>query len=141
MEHANISLFLLGILSTVCLLLFIMIRLVKKENKLLSSQLTETTVTLEMTRKQLGEVQEKYAKINEFQNSLQQAELTTKFQKPRLDAQHLTAKKSAPGKYGNIQALTRKGLSIEEIASVLAISTHEAHQLVNLSKLAQENFA
>jgi hypothetical protein len=46
---------------------------------------------------------------------------------------------SPPGKYSNIQSMIQQGMSIEKIAAVLAISTHEAQQLVNLSKIAQGN--
>jgi orotate phosphoribosyltransferase-like protein len=45
------------------------------------------------------------------------------------------------GKYSSVQSLAQQGLSIEEIASILDVSTHEAHQLVNLSKLAQGSLA
>jgi hypothetical protein len=141
MEQVNFSLLLFIIPSALCILLMTLVMLVKKENKLLARQLTETTVTLELTKRQIGELQEKYAKINEFQNSLQVAELTTKFQKPRLNARNIAADNSPVGKYSSVQSLAQQGLSIEEIASILAVSTHEAQQLVNLSKLAQGSLA
>jgi len=141
MEQVNFSLLLFIIPSALCILLMTWVMLVKKENKLLARQLTETTVTLELTKRQIGELQEKYAKINEFQNSLQVAELTTKFQKPRLNARNFAADNSPVGKYSSVQSLAQQGLSIEEIASILAVSTHEAQQLVNLSKLAQGSLA
>jgi hypothetical protein len=141
MEQVNFSLLLFIIPSALCLLLMIVVMLVKKENKLLSRQLTETTVTLELTKKQIDDLQERYAKINEFQNSLQVAELTTKFQKPRLNARNIATDNSPVGKYSSVQSLAQQGLSIEEIASILDVSTHEAHQLVNLSKLAQGSLA
>jgi hypothetical protein len=140
MEFAHSPLFLLGIPAVLCVALLIMIVLVKKENRLLARQLTETSVSLELTRKQLGELQDRQAEINAFENNLQTAELTTKLQKPRLDAQHSMAIDASPGKYGNIQSLADKGMSVEEIAAVLAVSTHEARQLVNLAKIAQGNF-
>jgi hypothetical protein len=141
MEQVNFSLFLLIIPSALCILSITVVMLLKKENKLLSRQLTETTVTLELTRKQIDGLQERYAKINEFQNSLQVAELTTKFQKPRLNARNFAGDNSPVGKYSSVESLSQQGLSIEEIASILAVSTHEAQQLVNLSKLAQGSLA
>ena len=141
MEHItllSISLFVSTVLCAVSTLIAI---LLKRENSLLARQLTETTVSLELTRKQMEDLQEKNAKINEFQDSLHVAELTTKLQKPRLNAQNNDATSSTFGKYSNIKSLTKKGMSVEQIASVLSISTHEAHQLINLSKLAQGNFA
>jgi hypothetical protein len=137
MEQVNFSLLLFIIPSALCILLMTWVMLVKKENKLLSRQLTETTVASELTKRQIGELQEKYAKINAFQNSLQVAELTTKFQKPRLNARNVAANNSPVGKYSSVQSLAQQGLSIKEIASILAVSTHEAQQLVNLSKLAR----
>ncbi len=128
--------------SVLSVLLFVLLILVKKENKLLARQLTETTVSQELTRKQFNELQEKHDKMYEFQNSLQVAELTTKLQKPRLDAQNqnfnTSVTNSPPGKYSNIQSMIQQGMSIEKIAAVLAISTHEAQQLVNLSKIARQ---
>jgi len=119
------------------LLLLVMLILVKKENKLLSRQLTATTVSLEQVRKQLTDLQEKHEKIKVFQNSLQEAELTTKLQKPRLDCLNQSQDSSPPDKYRYFQTLAKKDMSVEEIASVLAISTHEAEQLISLSKLAE----
>lgn len=139
MAFAHSPLFLLGIPAVLCLALLIMILLVEKENRLLARQLTETSISLELTRKQLGQLQDRQAEINTFQNNLQAAALTTKLQKPRLDAQHSVAVSASPGKYGNIQLLADKGMSIEEIAAVLVVSPHEARQLVNLAKIAQGN--
>lgn len=140
MQQAHLSLLLLGIATVLCIVLLIMIVRNKKENRLLARQLTETTVSLEQTRKQLDELQARQAEIKVFQNNLQEAELTTKLQKPRLDAQHSTAGSASPGKYSNIQALADQGMSVEEIAAILSVSTHEAQQLVNLSRIAQGNF-
>ncbi len=137
MDQVNFSLIFLVILSVLCALSIILIVLVKKENKLLSRQLTETTISLELSRKEMVDLQERNSQINEFQSSLQVAELTTRLQKPRLDAQSIDSGNSAPGKYSSIQSLAQNGMSAEEIASLHAISTQEAQQLINLAKLAQ----
>jgi hypothetical protein len=137
MDHVNFSLILVLILSVLCALSILLIVLVKKENKLLSQQLTETTISLELSRNKMAALQEKHSQINEFQSSLHVAELTTRLQKPRLDAQSIDRGNSVPGKYSSIQSLAQKGMSAEEIASIHAISTQEARQLVNLSKLAR----
>jgi len=140
MQQAHLSLFLLSIPAMLCVVLLIMIVFIKKENRLLAGQLTETTISLELTRKQLADLQTRQAEIKVFQNNLQAAELTTKLQKSRLDAQHNTPVSASPGKYSNIQALADQGMSVEEIAATLAVSTHEAQQLVNLSRIAKGNF-
>jgi len=139
MEQMQLSLILFGMPAILCVVLLIIIVRTKKENKLLARQLTATTVSLELARKQLGELQDRQAEINAFHTDLQTAELTTKLQKPRLDAQKNAASGVSTGKYSNIQSLADKGMSIEEIASTLAVSTHEAQQLVNLAKIAQGN--
>lgn len=126
------------------LLLFIGVAIkafaLKKENNLLAEQLTETTVSLERTRQNLAKLQEKHEKIIEFQNNLGEAERTTKLQKPPLSEIHAPERpRNSPERYSYIHSLAEKGLSVEEIASILTISTHEARQLVNLSKIAQGN--
>lgn len=112
----------------------------KKENALLAEQLTETTVSLERTRRTLAKLQEKHEEILGFQNSLEEAELTTRLQKPRLhEMLSPSTQRNTPEKYSYIHSLAEKGLSVEEIAAILTISTHEARQLVNLAKIAQGN--
>ncbi len=136
MGNFNVLHFAITITSLFCTLAGIKILMQKKENKLLAQQLTETTVSLEQYKKNLAKLQEKHAGVLEFQNSLHEAELTTKLQKPRLNGSSYDAGGSAPEKYRYIHSLTEKGMSSEEIASVLTISEHEADQLVSLSKLA-----
>lgn len=120
--------------------MLVVVIFLKKENKRLARQLTDTTILLDQTRKQLHELQDRQAEMNAFHNNLQTAELTTKLQKPRLDAQYSPTARPPCGKYGNIQSLAEQGKSVEEIAAILAVSTHEAQQLVNLSRIAHGNF-
>ena len=112
----------------------------KKENILLAEQLTETTVSLERTRHNLAKLQEKHEEIVEFQNSLGAAEEKTRFQKTRYsDVQSLKIPRNTPERYSYIDSLAEKGLTLEDIASILTISTHEAKQLLALSKIAKGN--
>jgi SOS response regulatory protein OraA/RecX len=112
----------------------------KKENKLLAEQLTDTTVSLERTRQNLSKLQEKHEIIAEFQNSLGEAEEKAKFQRPRYsELQSPERPRNTPERYSYIHSLAEKGLSFEEIASILTISTHEARQLLVLSKIAKGN--
>ena len=124
-------------LAVVAVLLIVLLFLLKKKTRLLSQQLVHLTTMLEITRKRLARLQEKHDKIIAFQNSLKTAELTTMLQKPRLDAQSTASVHTLSGKYSRIRSLAEKGLSVDEIAAILGVSTHEARQLVNLSKLAQ----
>ncbi len=110
----------------------------KKENSLLAEQLTETTISLERTRQNLAKLQKKHEEIVEFQDNLGKAELTTKLLKPRLNENHAPERaRNTPERYNYIHSLMEKNLSVEEIASILMISTHETRQLVTLVKIAQ----
>ncbi len=129
----SLCIFFPALLST---LLIFMLILARKENKLLGQQLTATSVSLAQVRKELTDLEEKHEKIKNFQNNLQVAELTTKLQKPRLDSLNQGPDSSLPDKYRYFQTLAQKDMSVEEIASVLDISVHEAGQLISLSKLA-----
>ncbi len=132
-HYAAIS---LAVATFLCIVLLIFL---KKKNTLLSQQLVQMGTMLEISRKRLARLQEKHDKIIAFQNSLKTAELTTMLQKTRLDARSTAVGHVLAGKYSSIRALAQKGMSVDEIASILAISPHEARQLVNLSKLAQNN--
>ena len=115
----------------------------KKENILLAEQLTETTISLERARQNLAKLQEKHEEIVLFQNNLGTAVASSKAQQARskdvLNIVPADRPRNTPERYGFIHSLTEKGLSVEEIASILAISTHEARQLVTLTKIAQGN--
>ena len=112
----------------------------KKENNLLAEQLTETTISLERTRQHLGKLQGNHEEIALFQNSLATAEVNSKLQKPRVDDIPAPQRsRNSPERYCYIHSLAERGLSVEEIASILTISTHEARQLVTLAKIAQGN--
>ena len=114
--------------------------LVKKENSLLSEQLTQTTISLENNKKKLLELQKRHDEITEFQKTIREAELTTNLQKPRLLAAHeeagYSSSKNVPEKYSYIRSLTEKGMSVKEIATLLSISPYEANQLVTLTMIS-----
>lgn len=111
----------------------------KKENTLLSRQLTETSNSLELTRKNLTILEEKQLKIDAFHSSLADAELSTKIEKSRAAGLKNDRNRTTPEKYCYIHSLAEKGMSPDEIAAVLTISPHEARQLVTLAKIAQGN--
>lgn len=108
----------------------------KKKKDFLQKQLTETGNSLEQAKEELHELRKKHDKILQFQNSLAAAELTTQLQRPRLSAQTSATDNQPPEKYRLVHSLAKKNMSIDEIASFLAISCHEAQQLVTLAKLA-----
>lgn len=82
-------------------------------------------------------LEERYKETLEFKKNLSEAELTTRLQQPRLSAQHGLGRSGAPERYLYVRSLAQNGMEAKEIATILSISTHEAEQLVNLSRLAQ----
>jgi|GEM_PF-3163533 len=71
-----------------------------------------------------------------FKQTLDTAALATEFQVPRLMTQ-ARVHQPAPEKYTILSRLVSQGLDTEEIASILGISTREAHQLAKLCALAE----
>ncbi|MGD9949509.1 MAG: hypothetical protein AB7U29_13680 [Desulfobulbus sp.] len=71
-----------------------------------------------------------------FGKALQSASLTTELQRPRLE-NLAKVDKQAPEKYRILSKLASQGLNVEEIATILGVSSNEAHQLLNLSSVAQ----
>jgi len=126
------------------LLLFIAATLkafaLNKENHLLADQLTETTISLEKARQHLAKILAQHEQTSDFHNSLGRAKLSANLQQPQL-ASILSQERprNSPERYNYVHSLTEKGMSVEEIATILAISTHEAGQLVTLTKIAQGN--
>ena len=108
----------------------------KKKADQQAKLLAETNETLTEVRQKLTLQQEQDQKSNDFNKTLNQAEITTRLQKSRLSAQNYNCSMSPPERYRYVHSLAANGMSSNEIASVLSISIHEADQLVNLSRLA-----
>lgn len=125
---------LLALLLT-CLSLLVALRHRKKAARL-SVELTQALEKLAAAHQDMQALQHRYQDSLEFQKNLSEAELTTRLQQPRLSAQHGYSRKAAPERYLYVRSLAQNGMSAEEISSVLSISTQEAEQLVNLSRLA-----
>lgn len=109
--------------------------LLHRKKRKLASELVLAREQLAATEDELQELKARTDTAATFKTSLNEAEITTRLQQPRLSAQHRDSIKT-PERYQFIQSLTERGMDGEEIASVLSISTHEADQLVKLSKLA-----
>lgn len=125
----------------ICLFIITKYILVKKENKLLSEKLTETTIKLKTSTKKLKDLQKRHTEINNFHKSIKHAEITTRLQATRLQTVHgkpvTTGSLQNTNKYSHIRSLTQQGMAPEEIAATLSISQHEARQLVSLTKLRE----
>lgn len=137
MEQLNVSVFFSIVTCILLAVVFGKAVILKRANTLLSQQLTETSNSLEITRRNLATLREKQQQLNEFQNNLSDAELSTRIHKSR--GAGTDRLRTTPERYSYIHSLAGKGLSSDEIASVLTISTHEARQLVTLARIAQGN--
>ena len=137
MDWLNMTLFPTFILTLLLGLTTIKIVSLKKTNGRLTRELSETTSSFNRSRKQLATLEDKQATAEEFQRDLNKAELTAQLQKPRTSLQASSGTSNAPEKYSYIPSLMQKGMSAEEIGAILAISTHEAKQLVTLSAIAK----
>ncbi|WP_457572997.1 hypothetical protein [Desulfolithobacter sp.] len=71
----------------------------------------------------------------EFLETLASAEITTRLQKPRLEL-HQDGTVETPEKYRYVASMVQNGMTMEEIASILAIAPAEARQLVTLARMA-----
>ena len=109
----------------------------QKKSRSLSGQLLELSGNLETIQDNLLDLQQKYSRSQEFNRKLGEAEVTTRLQKSRLSIQTCPEPPEAPERYRYVHRLAGSGMAAEEIASVLSISSHEASQLVTLSRLAQ----
>lgn len=137
MEQLDVSV----ILSIVaCILLTVVLGqaiILKKANTLLARQLAETANALEATRKNLATLRDSQKKLNEFASNLSDAELSTRIHKSLAVGPDNGRGRTTPERYSYVRSLAGKGLSSDEIASVLAISCHEARQLVKLARIAE----
>lgn len=110
---------------------------------------TATTVLAVMLKrsnsnkdKLLAEMQASLSSLREtdqdgaiFEDDLRSAELTTRFQQPRLSAQQ-QSHSAAPERYRYIQSMVEMNLSAEEIAATLSMSLHETTQIITLIRMA-----
>ncbi len=116
---------------------FIKALALKRQKDLFFFKLNEANGFFDEVREELKHLHEKQAKSKKFKSNLTVAQLTTKLQKPRLSAQTSCTTSSIPEKYNFVHSLIQKNMSSDEIASILSISSREAKQLVNLSKLGR----
>lgn len=136
------------LLSLLCLLgLLLAATLVKilalrKENTLLAEQLTETSIYYDKTKTSLERLQKQHEEMVAFHKDLRDAAVNTRPPVSKVkDFQQIERKWTAPERYGFINTLASKGMSIDEIATILNVSPHEARQVLHLAKIGQGNEA
>jgi len=102
-----------------------------------ASNLNDVLQALESANQKLLKLEEVEQRFNTFRKDLSSAELTTNMQVSRLKTAQNTEHLKIPERYTFIHPLSEKGVSSQDIASILTISTHEADQLVSLANLAE----
>ncbi len=123
---------------SLCLLIFlytiIIQRRVNNRSNLLNSRETE----LENQHEELLSKEDNQARNISFQNSLQQAEVTTELQQTRISFHNEQNKTKAPERYAYVLSMFRSGIPTEEISAALGMSSHEIAQLLKLSAISQK---
>jgi len=109
----------------------------KKQKDLFFFKLTEANGFFDVVKEELKDLHKKHDQTKQFKTNLTVAKLTTQLQKTRLSAQTSSATNSFPERYSFVHSLIQKDMNSDEIASILSISSHEAEQLVTLSKLGR----
>ena len=104
----------------------------------LQKKLDLTLKQLEERQKMVNDLRTIERRYAEFKKDLQSAELSTNFQKPRLNAAFDSRNITAPERYKYVQSLSEKGLAAEDIASILSLSPIETEQILNLASLAEK---
>lgn len=136
---------LVGFLSLLVLLLIaaiVKIFALLKENTLLGEQLTETSISFDRTKTSLEQLQKQHEEMAAFHQDLQEATANTRPPVTKgKDFQQVERKWTAPERYGFIHTLASRGMSVEEIATILNVSPHEARQVLHLTKIGQGNEA
>ncbi len=98
-------------------------------------RLITTEKELRTLREELEELQQNYTVARHFQQNMKNAGLTVQLQQKTTTTEDKIPSQP-PERYHYAQRLAQRGMHSEEIAATLAISAHEAAQVVSLTRLA-----
>ncbi len=131
----NAVITLLVLLSLVLVIaVFILLQEKKKREALLDDR-QQKIASLET---QFSALLSRYMELKEFRNSMNEAEITTRLQTPRLAASPTAANPHLSEKYRLVLTLAEKGMESTEIAETLSLSPQEISQVLNLSGLGRK---
>lgn len=97
-----------------------------------------TNAKLETALVKIEELKQIEKKYNTFSTDLEQAAISSKVQQTPRVLNSLNGNLRPPERYKYIHSLTQQGISSSEIATILAISSQEADQLVNLANISNK---
>ncbi len=115
------------------------------EKRSLAARLAETETRLHALNQKFDTLRFRLEELQNFRNSMTEAELTTRLQWPRLNLSpgksplsSRDASRSSREKYTYIRALSEKGMPGKEIAKILTVSEEEVQQVLALAALTGE---
>ncbi len=84
------------------------------------------------------ELKKNLHKQQNFSDNLKEAEIATSLHSSRLSSlqQSQVRENDNPARYRHIHTLNNSGIKSDDVAEILSISSHEAAQLLKLSRLA-----
>lgn len=98
-------------------------------------QIDSLETMLAKAEEKIRQLEARRREQEEFLQTLASAEITTRLQKPRLEL-HQSGTVETPEKYRYVASMVQNGMTMEEIASILAIAPAEARQLITLARMA-----
>ena len=136
----NPDLTLISILTlSLCIIATIRAVHFRRAASLKKKELETALHSIDSKNNELEKLKEIADRLANFKKNLSEAELSTKMQRSRITYSRASEKPiTIPERYRYVHSLAEKGLSSEDIASVLTISSFEAEQLVALSNLSQK---
>jgi len=136
MTHIDAEI-LLTITLSLCVLVTIRSMYLRKLLIRERTKLVETFTALDCAAAELEKLRQTQQRFQNFKTNLNQAELATKIQQPRLELSRKNGELRTPERYQYIHSLAEKGINASDIASILTISNQEADQLVALANLSR----
>ncbi len=139
MEFDNLKLLLIGGQAVLFIFLLLLLYRSNKDRRFLTDELADTSLMLRKVKQKNSILENQLEQLKDFQNNLKEAELTTRLQTSRLNDTIGRSVADSPERYQYISSLDEKGMSSEEISTILNISLQETEQLLSLSRIAQKN--
>ncbi len=119
-----------------CIIITFLLIHLKKLTSRTKKKLQTANISVSQLREQLTAKDNEPSPQNGFDESLNQADITTHLQISRIRHYDKDSSVLPPERYRYIRSLIAAGMSADKIAAILSISPQEAIQLVQLSKLA-----
>ncbi len=128
-------------LLLISLALVIAVFVLLREKRAKTALLNQKQQKLSNLEARFSKLLSRYMELKEFRNSMNEAEITTRLQTPRLAASPTAANPRLNEKYRLILTLSEKEMTVADIAEVLSLSVQEISQVLALSDLGNKKSA